>query len=246
MQPRPFLHVLPATRLGVSHPSLHSFYHAVYPTLKSKNNNIIVEEIKSSLTELPLPKKKKEYTLIIVTESCQERILLGMKNRGFGTGFYNSFGGKVDPTDSSVAFAAVRELKEEANICVPLHVMENSFVGKLDFTFEDNDKQMLVHLFHVDIKCVSKSDNNADNNISENTVLVDPDDIKPPEDGEITPEWFPCWYDIPLNKMFADDSIWLTKVLARSPSRQKLDGWFHFAPGGEEVNSILHHYIEYC
>jgi len=278
-----FVHALPPSRLGILHPSLASFYVEAY-----KNPNIIetasiIKTNIESFNEIPEPnatsnpkkevslhqpalpaKNKKEYTLIMITESCNKRILLGLKNRGFGTGFYNSFGGKIDPSDPSIAHGAVRELKEETNISVPLTTMEKSYLGKLDFTFEDNDKQMLIHFFHVDVICTTTTcsssiptvetatttTRNTDSSSSmECPLIIDPNIIKPPDDGEITPKWFDNWLEVPLYMMHADDSIWLPKILQgiSSPSSPKsLNGWFHFAPGSTEVNSILHYYFEFC
>lgn len=229
---QPFINAIPPIRLGVSHASLQSFCAAVY---------IDKPEIPSP----PAPRKKrKEYSLVMITESPKRRILLGLKNRGFGTGFYNSFGGKIDPTDESVASGAARELKEEANISVPVNVMEKCFVGKLDFTFDDEDEvEMLVHLFRVEVKCIDKVKETNDVT-DDQTVLINSSDIRPPTDGEITPQWFDDWCKMPLNIMHADDSLWVPKVLG-SPSAITLNGWFHFAPGGPTVNSIQHHYLEF-
>ena len=82
---RPFVNALSPSRCGMSHPSLSSFYSAAYKCPEISAPTRIT-------TQPTFPaKSKKEYTLIIVTESCNKRILLGLKNRGFGTGFYNLF-----------------------------------------------------------------------------------------------------------------------------------------------------------
>ena len=52
-------------------------------------------------------------TLVIINDG--ERVLLGMKKRGFGQGRWNGFGGKVAPGETIDA-AASRELREEAGI----------------------------------------------------------------------------------------------------------------------------------
>lgn len=245
---RTFFHALPPARLGIAHETLASFNSAVCnETICTNENN------PSNQNPRPSPiKSKKEYTLIMVTETCNERILLGLKHRGFGTGFYNSFGGKIDPTDPSIAYGAVRELKEETNISVPLNIMEKSYLGKLEFTFEDNDKQMIVHVFRIHVQCFSHSTVHKDGDATATStgivpvVTIDPNDIKPPDDGEITPMWFNNWYEIPMYMMHADDSLWIPLVLDASMHIKKLDGWFHFAPGGPEVNTILHHHITFC
>lgn len=41
------------------------------------------------------------------------RVLLGQKKRGFGEGYYNGFGGKVEPGET-VAQAAAREVRSAA------------------------------------------------------------------------------------------------------------------------------------
>ena len=154
-----------------------------------------------------------------------------------------------DPTDDSIAYSSACELKEEAKIAVPVDVMEQCFIGKSDFTFEGkNDVEMLVHLFHVEVKCLDSSkisESVADDDRT--TVLIRANEIKPPSDGEITPKWFDNWYEIPLHIMHADDSIWLPKVLLATSQGIKFNGWFHFVPGGPAVNSIqhfhLHHYL---
>ena len=44
--------------------------------------------------------KKKVLTLVYIRD--EENILLGLKKRGFGTGKWNGFGGKVQPGESIV------------------------------------------------------------------------------------------------------------------------------------------------
>jgi len=58
----------------------------------------------------------KQYTLVILHISSKSSLLLGLKNRGFGCGFYNSFGGKLDPSElsdpiSGVVNCACREVR---------------------------------------------------------------------------------------------------------------------------------------
>ena len=42
--------------------------------------------------------KKKVLTLVYIRD--EENILLGLKKRGFGTGKWNGFGGKVEPSET--------------------------------------------------------------------------------------------------------------------------------------------------
>ena len=92
----PFRHVLPLSRLGQSHDTLAAFQEATAPFE---------------------PTTSKVYSLIVVTEPQKERILLGLKQRGFGKGMYNSFGGKIEEKEH-VVDGAVRELHEETGIQV--------------------------------------------------------------------------------------------------------------------------------
>ncbi len=53
-------------------------------------------------------KKRRLYTLVFLLDGDRDRdrVLLGMKKRGFGAGKWNGFGGKVDPGETIVEAAA--------------------------------------------------------------------------------------------------------------------------------------------
>ncbi|MCX6765358.1 MAG: NUDIX domain-containing protein [Candidatus Moranbacteria bacterium] len=74
---------------------------------------------------------KKILTLCVVHQGDQ--ILLGMKKRGFGKGYWNGFGGKVH-SGESIEETAMREIKEEVGI-VPESLEKH---GILNFEFEGN------------------------------------------------------------------------------------------------------------
>ncbi len=57
----------------------------------------------------------KVCTLLLLKH--ENRVLLGMKKRGFGMGKWNGFGGKVDPGETLLA-AALREMQEESGVAV--------------------------------------------------------------------------------------------------------------------------------
>lgn len=195
-----FPKALPPSRLGQSHDTLDAFRTAQGDFVASKS---------------------KEYTLIVVTESKHQRILLGLKNRGFGMGMYNSFGGKFDHPDETVEQCASRELQEETNILVTADVIKKHKVGILRMTFEDSPTEMILHLFHVYI------------DIHKHTIQ---------ECEEITPQWYDDWHQIPLDNMFADDSLWLTQLLT-SKAPISINGWYHFQAGGQDTNTILFYYM---
>jgi 8-oxo-dGTP diphosphatase/2-hydroxy-dATP diphosphatase len=126
---------------------------------------------------------KKLLTLTMVLKD--ERILLGMKKRGFGAGRYNGFGGKVE-SHESVEEAALRELREEAGI----EAHELAQHGILTFTFDSNDDELEVHIF-----------------------MARDYTGKEGESEEMAPEWF-ALSRIPYERMWSDDRIWLPYLLA--------------------------------
>lgn len=73
----------------------------------------------------------------------EDRMLLGMKKRGFGTGKWNGFGGKVGEGES-IEDAMMRELQEEAGI----ESLAHERAGFLDFSFPDGTR-IAVSVFLV-------------------------------------------------------------------------------------------------
>lgn len=180
-----------------------------YPHLLPPERLGRVHETLESFRQASKEAPRSKEYSLIVVTAAPRRILLGRKHRGFGQGLFNSFGGKVEPGESPLE-GARRELWEETGIrAVRLHP-----VGVLRFTFDDSDVEMMVHLFHVNI---------------DSTATIRGCD-------EITPVWFDDWSEIPFSTMFADDSVWLPLLLEGT---RYLDGWFHFAAGSTETNTIL-------
>ncbi|KAG0575258.1 hypothetical protein KC19_VG331000 [Ceratodon purpureus] len=124
----------------------------------------------------------KLLTLVIVKKG--EKVLLGMKKRGFGAGYFNGFGGKVEAGET-IYEAAVRELQEESGI-VPVSMEKR---GILTFHFDDNPQPWEVHVYHV-------GDYTGE----------------PCETEEMAPRWFPL-ADIPYDKMWQDDPIWYPEFI---------------------------------
>ncbi len=112
------------------------------------------------------------------------KILLGMKKRGFGSGWWNGFGGKVEPNET-IEQAAVREVHEESGITggnLQKH-------GVIEFTFAHDPKILEVHVFK----------------------LTDFDGT-PIESDEMEPRWFEI-SEIPYDDMWSDDKYWLPLLL---------------------------------
>ena len=84
-------------------------------------------------------------TLCILINEKENKILLGMKKRGFGEGKFNGFGGKPE-NNEDLHDAAIRELQEEAGLNVSKEQINK--VAELDFKFSNKSEwNQLVHVF---------------------------------------------------------------------------------------------------
>ena len=89
--------------------------------------------------------------------------------------------------------------------------------AQLLFTFRDSGKLMRVHVFSAE------------------GFAREPMDTE-----EMAPRWFDV-EDIPYAEMWHDDSFWLARFLRG----ERFEGWFDYAQGGEQVNRVLAHEIDY-
>lgn len=121
-------------------------------------------------------------TLVMIQH--QDRLLLGMKKRGFGAGRWNGFGGKIQP-DESIEDAARREVFEEAGI----HIADLDKRGVITFSFEDGSESLEVHIFR-------------------STLFMG----EPTESEEMEPRWFSTTA-IPFDQMWKDDPLWIPLFL---------------------------------
>lgn len=126
---------------------------------------------------------KKVLTLCIIHTADQ--ILLGMKKKGFGVGWWNGFGGKVEAGET-VEDAARREVLEETSLTVD----QLEPCGILEFYFKNSDKVLAVHVFRA---------------ITYHG--------EPAESDEMRPQWFSV-SEIPFDTMWPDDRHWLPLLLA--------------------------------
>lgn len=135
--------------------------------------------------------KRKLLTLVIIVSG--DRILLGMKKRGFGAGRWNGFGGKVHDGETVLA-AAIRETEEECGV-TPTKMEE---VGVHEFEFDTDRGAILeVHVFRSDAWLG-----------------------EPVETEEMRPKWFPT-DSIPYDEMWPDDRYWLPLFLAGKKFRTR-------------------------
>ncbi|GMR19343.1 MAG: 8-oxo-dGTP diphosphatase [Patescibacteria group bacterium] len=112
------------------------------------------------------------------------RVLLAMKKRGFGKGWWNGPGGKVEEGEK-LGEAVLREVKEEVGITP----VDPKCCGVLHFFFEDGTPDWQVHVFRAE-------DFDGD----------------PAESEEMRPAWF-ALEEIPYGQMWADDPHWLPLLL---------------------------------
>jgi len=133
---------------------------------------------------------KKVCTLCLVVDS--NKVLLGMKKRGWGEGKWNGFGGKVEENEGIVE-GAKRELLEESGV----RAKAMDLKGIVEFEYLDDDKTLEVHIFKV-------SDYEG----------------SPAESEEMRPQWFDV-HQIPFEQMWPDDFFWLPLFLKDKNFRGK-------------------------
>ncbi|XP_029015156.1 oxidized purine nucleoside triphosphate hydrolase [Betta splendens] len=128
--------------------------------------------------------RSKLLTLVLVVQP--NRVLLGMKKRGFGAGKWNGFGGKVQPGET-IECAAKRELYEESGLTAD--TMEK--VGNIKFEFVGETELLDVHIYRADTY-----------------------NGEPTESDEMRPQWFER-DQIPFSQMWADDILWFPLLLQK-------------------------------
>ncbi len=114
------------------------------------------------------------------------KILLGMKKRGFGANRWNGFGGKVHEGET-IEQAAIREMQEEAGVTATK--IENR--GVIIFEYSDNPElaPLEVHIF------VAREYSG-----------------EPAESEEMRPQWFST-KKVPQDNMWADVKYWLSQMI---------------------------------
>jgi 8-oxo-dGTP diphosphatase len=115
------------------------------------------------------------------------QVLLIVKKRGLGAGKINGPGGKIDPGETPLA-CAIRETQEELEI-TPLNPIK---LGELWFSMGDIP-DILCHVYRSDDFTGT-----------------------PTETDEAIPVWAKA-EEIPYDRMWADDRLWLPLLLAGTP-----------------------------
>jgi 8-oxo-dGTP pyrophosphatase MutT (NUDIX family) len=136
--------------------------------------------------KLKIKKPLRKATLCFLVKG--DKILLAMKKRGFGKGLYNGVGGKQDKGESIVE-TAIRETFEEIGVEIINPIKQ----ATLNFYFP-----------HIPLK--------EDWNQQVVVFVADKWKGRPKESDEMKPMWFNK-INLPYNKMWADDSLWLPHVM---------------------------------
>ncbi|WP_425492225.1 8-oxo-dGTP diphosphatase [Halovivax limisalsi] len=149
-----------------------------------------------------------EGTLCFVVRDGE--VLLIEKQRGLGAGWYNGPGGKREPGES-LRECAIREVREEVDIDVDSPALER--VGRLQF-YLDGDPQIDCHVYRTDRF-----------------------EGEPGPTEEARPAWFAI-DEVPYDRMWDDDHLWLPGVLDGKSVR----GTFHFEGGAplDEAEFVDH------
>ncbi len=118
------------------------------------------------------------------------QVLLAMKKRGFGAGWWNGYGGKPESIDEAVIETAVRELSEESG---GIHVLPESLekVAEIEFYFlQKHEWDQCLHAF-----------------------VARTWEGEPTETEEMRPQWFDI-AAIPWDAMWPEDKRWILPVLS--------------------------------
>jgi len=129
---------------------------------------------------------KKETPVTVCFPLCGGNVLLGMKKRGFGAGWWNGFGGKVKEGETATA-SVLRELAEESGLLAREGDLLE--VARMRFYLPDG-AIMAGHAFLLSVWSG-----------------------EPQETEEMRPQWFSL-AAIPYESMWPGDERWLPEIFA--------------------------------
>lgn len=158
----------------------------------------------------------QEQVLVMLFDAGNDLLLGLKKEKLFGGGKWNGFGGKIEPHELPLV-AAFRELGEEAGVAQEdLQGSELRHVATLRFSnVPDQSEEIRVTVFRGDI--LPRKSSPAYRTLED-------------DDGEY--DDIECWSIgmIPFDKMWPDDVFWLPYVARKGP--KKLNGTFIFDDDG--------------
>ncbi len=160
----------------------------------------------------PLSPRKTTMTLCLIVQNGN--VLLGMKKRGFGAGWWNGFGGKVHEGED-LENAVQRELHEEAGI----RAVSPKKQAILTFEFKNSPQFFEGHVFFADAFTG-----------------------EPRETEEMKPQWFSIT-TMPYGIMWPGDRYWMPSFFAGRRFRAYLlfDGNKHLL--SHELNEVPQHEV---
>merc|ERR1712176_1416433 len=92
-------------------------------------------------------REKTVLSLIYARRPQQKNVLLGMKKRGFGSGKFNGFGGKLEASET-IEESVIRELYEESGLQCSSD--EIRWCGSLTYVYDTKPKAMEVHVYDLE------------------------------------------------------------------------------------------------
>lgn len=152
--------------------------------LRSVQNDKIIMEIEEYKTKFHKPLRQRTLCFLIK----DNKVLLGMKKRGFGQGKYAGIGGKLEQGETSEQ-AAIREVKEEIGVDVENLRRVASTNNYFPYVTDQDSWNQAIAVYLVDKW--------------QGEIL---------ETDEIMPQWFDI-KNIPLDKMWSDAKLWLPQIL---------------------------------
>lgn len=141
----------------------------------------LIMDLHTFRKKIEIPSKQATLCFLIK----EDRVLLGMKKRGFAEGKWNGFGGKVNEGEN-ILDAVIREVQEET-LVTPIKLNK---LAVLDFFFV-HKPEWSQRVF---------------------TYTTSLWDGEPTETEEMRPEWFDL-NKLPYQNMWVDDIHWLPQVL---------------------------------
>lgn len=157
----------------------------LYAKIRDKGQSLSPRRVSTTTCDVSRPIKEGAKLLTLVVVRKGDRVLLGRKKRGFGAGYYNGFGGKVESGEAILA-GAHRELWEECGVrCSRLEKR-----GIVWFAYGDDSPTREVHVF----------------------VTSGPIQGSPSESDEMEPAWFDQ-DAIPYQNMWEGDRHWMPVLL---------------------------------
>eukprot|EP01135_Chromosphaera_perkinsii_P008185 Nk52_evm7s1178 gene=Nk52_evmTU7s1178 len=156
----------------------------------------------------PYREVSKKYDGVQVLDIEAQKILLGMKRRGFGVGkWQHVFGGKREKGETSTV-AALRELQEETGLVAKVGDISPRAILFFEFTDENIASVLMeVRIYTYLLKSTHHTPDKGHPDCSPVQTPIETD--------EITPKWFNM-SAVPYEEMWADNAYWIPEILQKT------------------------------